>query len=327
MGRAPIIVLGIHQRSGTAYLGRLLATHPDCTQAPGEDFLVAKSRFLDQYFDAVYGALPARIERSQARAELLRGIGRGLTEYLEESVPAGQRVVAKTPSVEGLERVFDLFPEAIVLILVRDGRAVAESHARTFGSNREGIARQWRDAARAIMAFDDAHRDEGLRYRIVRYEDLYGAPDPRPQIEELLRFADLDPARYPFAELDELPVIGSSETAEEGEPHWQPVARDAAFNPLGRADDWTAQEHRRFNRLAGAELEAFRYQPVDPGSESARERIAEVGRDARWLARAAGIGGLRRVGVYHRARALVDRARGRQRVGATLMEQTGRRHG
>ena len=62
-----------------------------------------------------------------------------------------------------------------------------------------------------MLDFDAEERGGGLRYRIVRYEDLVGAPEAC--LKEILEFLELDVARYDFERAEALPVRGSSSLA------------------------------------------------------------------------------------------------------------------
>lgn len=78
-----------------------------------------------------------------------------------------QRCVEKTPAhIHHIERIFEYFPRAQIVILLRDGRDVACSLRARHGSLIDGI-RRWIDDNRA----GQRHWDDP-RVLVVRYEEL-----------------------------------------------------------------------------------------------------------------------------------------------------------
>ena len=214
-GPQPIFVLGMLRRSGTNYLSDLLVQHPDCVSAAPihEDHLVQRAGHLRRYVDAVAGSWTASWGVPPGdRARLLRSLGDGIVGFLQEGA-GGRRVVTKTPRLENLDLYFDLFPQAPLLILVRDGRNVVASNARSFDLNEEAVRQEWAAAGRAVMAFDARNRNRGLPYRVVRYEDL--VEDLEATMTGILQTCGLDASRYDFTAAAALPVRGSSAVREQ----------------------------------------------------------------------------------------------------------------
>lgn len=263
---APIIILGILPRSGTGFLFDLLTAHPDCVSvAPiHEDFLVFHAHRLADYADTVYASWPKRWGVDGAvRDALFAHLGSGLCSFFAEQTD-GRRPVTKTPRVDNLDLFFRLMPDACLLILVRDGRAVVESGVKSFGWYRESAIRHWARAAERIRAFDMAQRGSGRRYRIVRYEDLM--TNLHDELSRIFEAVGLDPSIYDFEAAKSLPVRGSSSIRDtEAAVHWKPVEKTSAFDPLSRWRHWRNGRHRRFNYLAGKCLEHFGYEPHVPG--------------------------------------------------------------
>jgi hypothetical protein len=180
-------------------------------------------------------------------------------------------LVTKSPSVNNVEMFFRLFPDADLIILIRDGRAVVESAVRTFFRRFDKVSRQWADRADAVLRFvgNDSNRER--RFLLVKYEDLYGRSDH--EIRRILSFLRLDETRYNFDVARNLPVRGSSSLRQEGAAptsstargvapgiHWQPVPRSADFNPLARWSHWSRAQHERFNWIAGDRMAALSYE-------------------------------------------------------------------
>jgi len=259
-------LLGILQRSGTNFLSSLLVLHPQII-GPGpiwEDFLLHESDLLRDYVDKVYGHWNSEwdIARKVGPQErLLQSLGDALQGFLRlqgSLREPGRMRLTKTPSVKGLRNFAALFPEAKLIVLVRDGRAVVESGVRSFGWEYDNAARQWAEAARLILQCVHEHTVACERFLLVRYEDL--VVDLRNQLLRVLSFLGLDNSVYPFEAAGKLQVIGSSDlVGKEGVVHWKGTAKDETFKPLERFSEWDAARHASFNRIAGPEMAELGY--------------------------------------------------------------------
>lgn len=283
----PVFLLGIAERSGTTYLQDLLRIHPAC-DVEGleleEDHFVAYANLLVKYVNLAsqdwkewWGP-----EQLQKERELLcRCLGAGLISYLQLQVRNRRELngktpvnklppvlVTKTPDVTNLHLFFRIFPDADLLVLVRDGRSVVESALRTFYRSFSQEARKWAKRAQSIRQFADTEPNRGRRYLIVRYEDLYA--NTEAELRKVMSFLRLDPALYDVARAINLPVRGSSSLRREGSEwrqsfvapgiHWNAVGKTAAFRPLERWCHWGRAKHERFNWIAGKHLAAFGYE-------------------------------------------------------------------
>lgn len=284
----PIFVHGILPRSGTNFLWDLLLLHPDCAPAvepvredlflDNADHLLAFSKAVQRAWDPRWGTfgpgLPARLHAA---------LGDGLISFLWTD--RDRRLVTKSPSVRNLERFFDFFPSARLLVLVRDGRSVTQSCIDTFGWEFERAARAWADAADEVVRFRESQAHRADQWRIVRYEDLLDDLDG--QMPAVLAFAGLDPAAYDLQAAANLPVRGSSAFGKDGATvSWAPVEKDASFAPKERWRSWTPLQHERFAWVAGEQMAALGY---DTGSRQpsskARHRLADLAWSARRAAR------------------------------------------
>jgi len=266
----PVFILGILPRCGTNFLSNLLLLHPDCgpPDPVWEDFLVAHFDLLAQYSDAVSGQWDEKWGTDdETRADLEASLGKGLSLFLSQR-GKGSCLITKTPSVDNLDLFFRFLPEARLLILVRDGRAVIESGYRSFGSRREVTLHALASAARTINRFDRIDKRTDTRCRIIRYEDLW--ENVETQLRELFSFLELDPDVYDFSHAHDLPVRGSSElvTDDRKAMHWDPVEKNDKFDPLSRYSHWGAFRHYRYNRVAGQEMETLGYSRSKAGGPS-----------------------------------------------------------
>jgi Sulfotransferase family len=286
MGHADaIFILGVTPRSGTNYLYDLLCSHPGC--APGrepihEDLFLDHAHLLWAYTSAVAGAWdPAwGVFEEDLPDKLHRAIGEALISFLW--VDRDHRLVTKSPSVRNLDRFFTLFPDARLLILMRDGRSVVQSAMATFGWSFDTAAHLWAQGAEEIQRFDEGHRGASLPYRIIRYEHLID--DLEPTLGKILDFLELDRESFDFEAARRLPVRGSSAFPVPGRSavSWEPVAKDAAFAPTQRWRAWEPALHERFEWIAGASLRHFGYERVIQRPSARWWPVGQRLRDWRW---------------------------------------------
>lgn len=119
-----------------------------------EDFFHEEAAHLARFAAGIAGHWPAKwnVDLHAARAALLADLGDGLVRYLRDGTCG--IVLAKTPSVVGLDHHADLFPREPLIVLVRDGRAVVRSAMRSFGWSFERAVVSWTDGAERVLAFD-----------------------------------------------------------------------------------------------------------------------------------------------------------------------------
>jgi hypothetical protein len=251
----PILVLGLTQRVGTNYLGRLLQTHPDCTKPTSlyEDFLVSGLPHLNSFLGTVASGWKEKWGAREKVPELRRLLGTALLEFVHnDTQDAQKRTVLRTPSVEGLEHAADFFHDCDVLVLTRFGPDVVESAMKSFGWTFESACLRWGGAARYVADLMERQQETGRRgFTVIRYEDL--VREPEACLRRIFDLVGLDPEGFDFASVSDFPVYGSSaERGGKDKVHWQPVAKSKEFNPLGRSAHWTEDAFRRFDWLTGS---------------------------------------------------------------------------
>lgn len=296
--RPPIFILGVSMRSGTNFLHDLIRLHPDCAidaerNFIWEDFHLHHADSLLAYAHQV--SQHWSVEATDApQAHLLKSLGDGILAFLSTEI-GGQRLLTKTPGVQNLSHFFKLFPDAQLLVIVRDGRSVAESGARGFGWNLEAVLRYWSKAAQTILDFQEVN-PLGKRWLLIRYEDVVASP--QTELLKILEFLGLEPALYDFEAACGLPVRGSSLYGKQADQvHWTPIDRPADFTTQAatRFKGWSPWQHSRANHLAGRQLAGLGY-TLEPGLPTGLERLGNLLADARWQ--------LREIlkGVYHQLR-------------------------
>jgi hypothetical protein len=241
--RDRVVFLVGARRSGTNWLQRMLAAHPDVVAMATETYLISHGvvRFADRFQHVNPEARAvgrAYLERDRFADAMRDLVDLALLDTVERENPGARYVVERTPwHAQHLELVAELYPDARVLDIVRDGRAVARSLlAQDWGPGTPAEAAvEWRDSVRAAAA--DGPR-LSPRYRRVRYEDLL--EDPRGGVTELLAWLELETSP---AALEAILAEGSAEfNVGPGSPE------------LSEADVATVEE------IAGAELVANGYE-------------------------------------------------------------------
>jgi len=269
--KIPIFIIGMMGRTGTNFLNRLLGHHPHCiTSQIYEPYLLKHIELLKQYTEETqhtWGTLMPDELLPDSPAAFRACIGKALVNYLEQLTrnynrpeTKNQRLIIKTPDVINIDDFFEFFPNCPLLILVRDGRAVVESHVRTFGVDKEETMHRWANAAAQIIRFVQMRQSPQEQYLIVKYETLYSQTEQ--ETSRIFDFLNIDKSQYRFKKALNLPVIGSSTFGRtEGTPvSWaQGVPKTADFDPLGRARDWTLEDNKKFEKIAGEAMKYFGY--------------------------------------------------------------------
>jgi hypothetical protein len=248
-----IMVQGVLQRSGTRYMGQLMKLHPDVCVYPrglvetpilnsAESIRIVQARFL--------AAFPPNREGMGAD-DFLPLFGASFVAYIYDAVPDRQTALLAMPDVSSLAYFAFLFPFERPLLLMRDGRDVAESMVRSFAPFPfDEACIRWNRNARIMIEQQKLHAKDG--WQIFRYEDAVN--NTRQFIEQVCNHCELDATRYPYDRISEVPVVGSSEFQPEGRVTWEPIAKPSGFKPVGRWQSWTPKQTRIFKRIAGQTL-------------------------------------------------------------------------
>ena len=263
-----IFIIGLTASTGTNYLQRLLCLDRSCVPfIVPEDFLLKPAGKLIEYgtmLDQSYRALNAHWVFEDTRLDYMKEIlprclGDGLQEFVQRScgkMNRNSRIVLKTPDNSEVSLFPRLFPDLPLVLLVRDGRSVTQALVRKGEWKFEDAAQAWAWAVDRQRSFEEVYGGSDFRYRVVRYEKLYG--EPRRELRSLLKFLDLDAAKYPFHKAENLTVTGSSFFAP-AEKRWVPKEKTREFRPLETWKDWTPKQHRTFSRIAGKQMRYLGY--------------------------------------------------------------------
>lgn len=283
----PLFVLGV-RRSGTTLLRLMLDRHPKLA-IPDESYFIPqlasrhRGRLDPAAFEDDLRRLPTLLEwgvpprevraRLPAGATVAHGIAAIYDLYAQQR--GKSRWGDKTPLyMRYLPLLERLFPDALYVHLVRDGRDAALSFlavpggimTESWGHPRDavGFACQWRTEVLAARALG---RHAGGRYLEVSYESLVAGP--RRELERVCAHAGLefDPGMLEYA--------GAAEAAAK--PHQQNLRRP----PTPGLRNWRAAMDPgavdAFEAVAGGVLAALGYElrsPARAAGPGARARLA-----------------------------------------------------
>lgn len=191
-----LCILAGAPRSGTTWIQRLLQAHDDI--CGGEE-----SHFFEGFSPALRMAdIQARDSRSigpltyvsrDAYEDLFRGVWQGLFADLFASAPAARIHLEKTPSnCLYLDEITRLFPEAKIIFICRDARAVTSSvvHASaSWGKNWapstwKGAAILWQRHCAAVLRWRQQNPDHP--FLMLKYEDAIA--DTEGTLQRILDF-------------------------------------------------------------------------------------------------------------------------------------------
>lgn len=288
MGRADsalrdrlVLVVGA-RRSGTNWLQRVLASHPEVVAIPSETYLF--SHGIAPLAERMQHAAPrlARTgaiyaepdEFADATRDLCDRILLGAARRLD---PDARLIVERTPwHAHHLGLIAGIYPDAHVLHIIRDGRDVARSiAAQSWGpSTLAEAAREWRDTVTA------ARTAGGPRYRELRYERLLA--DTAHQTAELLGSLGLEASEEMVAA-----ALAEAEIPFNVDPGDPSVGAGKWRSALG------PRELAEVEREVGPLLAELGYEPspemaLAPAAAAARSALGalrRMGRVARWRPR------------------------------------------
>jgi hypothetical protein len=268
---SPIFVCG-PMRSGTTLVGRMLDRHSQVAIANEFDFFdglaqhcEGKSR--EQMLEAWQAHRSAQLQKLdpeglRARLQALPAEPRSLMlAALEQNaqqhgkVRAGEKCPLDLLFVETLLR---WFPQAQILVIIRDGRDTALSLSKMpeARANLMTCALRYRDYAREILALQSRYDFSGPRLRLVSYEALLQDPEPGLRAIDSWLGLDFEPAQLQADPPKAFPKQGFAWMKLASKPV-DPSRQSSWRSSLSDVDRW------RINAVIGPELRAFGYLDTD----------------------------------------------------------------
>jgi len=170
-----IFVVGA-RRSGTNWLQRLLAAHPDAIAVPSETYLFSMG--IEPLRERLHQGA-ARSSRTgfvymdrDAMIDTLRGVCDAVFDGLLRALdPSAVKLIERTPDhVRHLGLIGELYPDAPIVHIIRDGRDVVRSLlSQDWGPDEPRLAaEEWRTAIESARAAAAGNPN----YHEVRYEQL-----------------------------------------------------------------------------------------------------------------------------------------------------------
>jgi len=255
---ATLMVFGVAPRSGTNYIGNVIANHPDICAYPNDIYEIPFLRLtnkLKDFQDGFFGDYYRNIQRMK-KNDFLPLFGASFIAHLYSYVPPGKIMLTKEPDARFLRYFPTVFPHENLLLVIRDGRDVADSAIKTWPDmSFKKICQRWNDSARLILDFQEKYKD---KYLLVKYEDMLH--DPLPIVESILQHYKLNPDTYPFDKIKSMPIVGSSTASKKDDTvNWKPVPANENFKPTNKWEKWTEKQKNIFKKIAGETLIAANY--------------------------------------------------------------------
>jgi hypothetical protein len=257
-------------RSGTNFLRALMIKSRLC-QAPlghsiaSEDWMNANSHLLIKYAASVK---QRHILASQAEpmvyeleeAMLLRQFGEAIRNTIRYK--HSRPIALKTPSSDGVSTVFNLFDDARLILLIRDGRDTCQSICRSgFIESYAQAFERWRDKVKQMTDYAGVYTENSRPLVLwVKYEDAFA--DPEATVRRIARFIGEGDAKLDMNGIRELPVFGSSELGRtpKDEFVYQTLPVKRGFNPIGRWKSWPPEVKKLFKKIANEQLVDLGYE-------------------------------------------------------------------
>ena len=149
-----------------------------------------------------------------------------------------------------------MFPAAKLVILIRDGRDTVQSFSKSWGGHGafRKMAARWAERVDQLYNMQDQATAAGYSNRIlwVQYDQLNN--ETETEMKRILDFAGLDEKQFPWDQLKNTPVLGSSEFKAAGHVHWNPVEKTESFKPVNKWQSWTKKQRDTFKEYAGEAL-------------------------------------------------------------------------
>ncbi|MEO1378099.1 MAG: sulfotransferase [Cyanobacteria bacterium J06635_10] len=250
-----LIIHGVMPRSGTVYTGEILRLHPDLKAYPNEIWEIPFLKFADNLIEFENNFLNAYPQNHGkiGRHDFLPLFGSAFMRYLYEYLPEGKRMLLKDPHVYHLNFFFALFPNEHLLLLLRDGRDVVNSTIKTWPDlTFETICQRWKHNTDTILKFVDHPEARVSQLFLARYENI--VQDPAGFAQDVCTHFHLNPDKFPYEKIVDLPVRGSSDLKKEASVTWEPMPKDKSFKISRKWTHWSSQMKDSFKKIAGQTL-------------------------------------------------------------------------
>jgi hypothetical protein len=268
----PVFIIGC-PRSGTTWLQLLLAQHPAIASSQETHLF---SRYIARLFESWHYekqtnqsvGLCTILTDAEFR-QICRDMSNTVLQRIQNEKPDATIILEKTPDqVFCIDTILDLYPNATIINLIRDPRAVVASllaASRSWGSswapaNTFDAAMMWGNALRQGKA--SAERTNN--YKEIHYESL--AENTVEVLQELIQWLDL-PTEPSFYEQAVKTCARSDTNTSKDESNIPPSLREelSRAKRKGRTDSWrqelTATQIRIVEYVALDQMRTYGYKP------------------------------------------------------------------
>ena len=227
--QTPIFIYGILRRSGTNYLNQIILNDSTCEQPSSrirENWFLHHSNSLFQYSDRLLNIYsnPKWGGQSFSEEELLFRIGNSMIEFLQSHISkSDKKLVTKTPSVNNMKFLEQLFPNVKNIIIIRNPLDVAASTYNSWKVNVNETLDNWNDGCISIYEYE---KQSNSNYILIRYEDLIN--DLQKTFTPCIEFLGLNPDVFDWNKLDKLPIYGSGDSG----PDWKVSKKEQSFQAI-----------------------------------------------------------------------------------------------
>ena len=264
-----IFIHGVLPRSGTNIISDIIETAKNTSNrgdTPSEFPFLSSARA----FEGLYSGILAKHRQNEqffSGLELMAYSCSGIVKRLQDKLGDDVTPVFKMPSVYHIELFPILFPLDKLVVVVRDGRDIIQSSLDTWrGSGRrlflrsgDGFAKEWAlsiDILSSIQEYAESNPDFSLH--VLKYEDFIS--NPSKSINDLFDYLGLEVNNEDMERVLNMPLRGSSQYKNDGQPTWEPIKQPDAFSPVGRWKNWSIKEKKNFNKIAGKQLIKMGYE-------------------------------------------------------------------
>jgi len=280
--RRIVFIRGVLPRSGTNFLTDVLTCHPSVSRSPGDFWEFVPFRYHNQLIDYCTAIKNSKHANHFSADAFLPYIGSAWLDFLTRQVHSkSDLLIWKEPSVDHLDSMFKMFPDAKGIIVIRDGRDIISSalksdfvlpkrqfinyrHWRRFlpDSDFKILCRMFQAESLKLSAFLESNRSSELqsRFTVFRFEDIYLKSDE--QIPILLDFCSLDESHFDWQRFRNMAVRGSSFLKnEQGKIDFGTGIRaTGSFHPIGRWQEWPSRWQRHFKSVCGNAMQKLGYE-------------------------------------------------------------------
>jgi len=260
------------QRSGTNFLSYMLKSHPEIylpekPDFPNEHFILSYAHHLKNYVNdtiKIWGKWFTEhndkdfILNTEAN-NLMSSLGFGLMNYFNSLNNNSKYILLRTPDALNINLYFNLFPDAKIIILLRDGRDTVESYISSWGGAKifRYMTKRWSQRMQQINDFIE-NNNHSKQILIIKYEDIVQNKDLL--LNKTFNFLDLDQSKYDWNQLNEIPILGSSSFKDkENNVHWNPIIKED-YKPINKWIKWSKTKKSYFKKHAGKWLIKYDYE-------------------------------------------------------------------